>query len=604
MKFPRAFEKSLRSKVMVLALATTIAALVLSAVGLIIYDLRAYERQWSSDLVTQAEVLARASAPALSFGDRETATKDLSVMRVRPRVLAAALYTREGKLFATYVKPDARLPEFPATPSADGYRIEGGQFIFFRTVVENGERIGTVHMRSLYDPWDRLTDYLTIILVVMIASLLVAALISGWLQSAVTGPILDVARVSREVREKRDYSLRAQKTTADEIGQLVDSFNSMVAETGRRAEALRLADQRKDEFLATLAHELRNPLAPIRNALEILRIAGADPQKSTAAREMMERQLVQMVRLVDDLLDVSRITTGKLAVRKTVLELQSVLRDAVEIARPFIESRRHKFDMVLPPEPVAIEGDRTRLAQVFSNLLNNAAKYTEAGGQILLSAAIEGRDAVVRVRDNGIGLAPQSLDSIFDMFVQVDRTLERSQAGLGVGLTLAKRLVELHDGSIEARSEGEGKGSEFVVRLPLTGARVESRRERRDGATAERGRRILLADDNVDFASSLGELLSARGHEVRIAHDGAEAIALAEEFMPEVAFVDIGMPKVHGYEVARRLRAAPATAGALLVAVTGWGQDNDRKRAREAGFDRHLVKPVDPDQLEGILESY
>ena len=603
MKFIAAIQQSLRTKVMVLALATTVSALGLTALGLVIYDLQAYERQWSNDLVTQAEVLARASAPALSFGDRATAEKDLSVMRVRPRVLSAALYTRDGKLFATYAKPGVKAPEFAPAPLADGYTISGDEFVLFRKVIENGEPIGTVHLRSLYQPWDRLRDYLTILMAVMIASLAVAALLSGWLQSAVTGPILEVAQLAREVRERRDYSLRARKTTEDEIGQLVDSFNSMLAESGRRAEALRQADERKDEFLATLAHELRNPLAPIRNALEILRIAGDDPAKAKAAREMMERQVVQMVRLVDDLLDVSRITTGKLAVRKAVLELQAVLRDAVEIVKPFIEERRHKFDMVLPAEPIGIEGDRTRLAQVFSNLINNAAKYTDPGGQLLLSAAIEGREAVIRVRDNGVGLAPESRENIFDMFVQVDRTLERSQAGLGVGLTLAKRLVELHDGTIEVNSDGVGKGSEFVVRLPLTYARVEDGRGRREAGRAP-GRRVLLADDNVDFVTSLGELLSARGHDVRVAHDGEEALRAAEEFEPEVAFVDIGMPKVHGYEVARRLRARPATSGALLVAVTGWGQENDRKRAREAGFDRHLVKPVDPDEIDTILESY
>ncbi|HET6266000.1 MAG TPA: ATP-binding protein, partial [Usitatibacter sp.] len=383
-----------------------------------------------------------------------------------------------------------------------------------------------------------------------------------------------------------------------------DSFNNMLAEAGRRAEALRLADQRKDEFLATLAHELRNPLAPIRNALEILRVAGDDPEKARLAREMMQRQLAQMVRLVDDLLDVSRITTGKLAVRKTVLDLQSVLRDAVEIARPFIESRRHKFDMVLPAEPIVVEGDRTRLAQVFSNLLNNAAKYTDPGGQILVSAAREGRSAVVRVRDNGIGLTHEAIGTIFDMFVQVDRSLERSQAGLGVGLTLARRLVELHDGTIEARSDGVDKGAELVVRLPVSNARLTDGAARRAGGPDAAARRILLADDNIDFATSLGQLLSARGHDVRIVHDGEEALREAKSFAPEVAFVDIGMPKVHGYEVARQLRSLPSTAGALLVAVTGWGQEDDRKRAREAGFDRHLVKPVDPADIEQILESY
>ena len=601
---PASVQRSLRAKVSALMLVTAIASLLLSAAGLVIYDLQAFERQWSADMVSQAEVLARASAPALSFGDRQAAEKDLSVMRVRPRVIAAALYTPDGKLFATYRKPNESAPEFPAAPDADGHRIENGQFVLFRKVVENGDTIGTVYLRSLYTPWERLRDYLTILGAVMIASLAVSALLSGWMQKAVTEPILEVARLAREVMARRDYSLRARKTTEDEIGQLVDAFNDMLAEAGRRTEELRLADQRKDEFLAMLAHELRNPLAPIRNALEILRMAGNDPAKATAAREMMQRQVAQMVRLVDDLLDVSRITTGKLAVRKAVIELQSVLRDAVEIARPFVEARRHKFDLVLPREPIIVEGDRTRLAQVFSNLLNNAAKYTDPGGQILLSAAREDRSAVVRVRDNGIGLAPESMSSIFDMFVQVDRTLERSQAGLGVGLTLARRLVELHDGAIEAHSEGPGRGSEFVVRLPLSYARLGEGATRRREATDATARRILLADDNVDFATSLGQLLAARGHDVRIVHDGEEAIREAEAFEPEVAFVDIGMPKVHGYDVARQLRSQPATAGALLVAVTGWGQDNDRKRAREAGFDRHLVKPVDPAEIEQILESY
>jgi len=600
---PRFISHSLRNKVMVMALATTLVALLLSALGLVIYDLRAYERQWSTDLEAQADVLARASAPALSFADRNTAEKDLSVMRVRQHIVAAALYTPDGKLFATYVKNGAEVPAFPPAPGPDGYRIAGDELILFRSVVENGEKIGTVHLRSTYRPWDRLRDYLTILFGVMVASLAVAAVVASWMQKAVIGPILEVAGLAHRVRETRDYSVRARKTTEDETGQLVDAFNEMLAESGRRAAALRQADERKDEFLATLAHELRNPLAPIRNALEILRVAGDDPQKAQMAREMMQRQLTQMVRLVDDLLDVSRITTGKLAVRKEPLELQSVLRDAVEIVRPFIDARRHRFDCVLPDEPILVEGDRTRLAQVFSNLLNNAAKYTDPGGQILLSAAREGSDAVVRVRDNGVGLAPESLEHIFDMFVQVDRTLERSQAGLGVGLTLARRLVQLHEGVIEAHSDGTGRGSEFVVRIPLSYARIAEVARAAEPARAGTGRRILLADDNIDFAASLGDLLSAQGHDVRIAHDGAEALRTAEAFHPEVAFVDIGMPKVHGYEVARRMRAAPGTARTLLVAVTGWGQENDRKRAREAGFDRHLVKPVDPGEIEAILEG-
>ena len=598
-----AVDRSLRRKLMALVVATTVSALVFSAIGLVMYDLRSYEQQSSADLASQAEVLARAAAPALSFNDQRTAEKDLSVMQVRPRVLAAALYTRDGRLFATYTKPGQAVPPFPSAPGADGYVIERGNLVLFKNVVENNEAVGTVYVRGLYNPWDRLRDYLTILFVVMIVSLAVALLLSGWLQSAVTAPILEIAHVSREVMDKRDYSLRVRKTTEDEIGQLVDAFNAMLAEVGRRSEALREADRRKDEFLATLAHELRNPLAPIRNALEILRIAGDDPQKALKAREMMERQVNQMVRLVDDLLDVSRITTGKLTVRRSVIDVHAAVRDAIETARPFVESRRHALEVRMEPEALPVSGDRTRLAQVFSNLLNNSAKYTEPGGRITLTAVREPRHAVVSVKDNGIGLTRESIASIFDMFVQVDRSLERSQAGLGVGLTLARRLVELHDGSIDVRSEGVGKGSEFIVRLPLAAKAEDAAALPPSQRGGERTRRILLADDNIDFANSLAALLSARGHEVHVVHDGAAALQEAERFAPDIAFVDIGMPKVQGYEVARRLRALPSTSACVLVAVTGWGQDNDRRRAREAGFDRHLVKPVDPHEIEAILES-
>jgi signal transduction histidine kinase/ActR/RegA family two-component response regulator len=600
-----AVRHSVRSKAILLVLASTVSALALSAVGLVLYDLRAYERQWTTDLTTQAEILARASAPALSFDDRGTAAKDLSLLKVRPFMLAGALYTREGELFATYTKPgyDA---QFPRQAAREGYSIQGDQLSLFHRVVEEGETIGTVYLVAYYRPWSRLVDYLTIIGLVMIASLAVTALFSGWLQSAITMPILEVASVAREVMGQRDYSLRARKTTDDEIGELVDSFNAMLAESGRRAQELRDADQRKDEFLATLAHELRNPLAPLRNALEILRVKDVDPAIAEKARQMMQRQLAQMVRLVDDLLDVSRITTGKLAVRREPLPLQSAVQDALETVRPFMESRRHQLDVSLPPEPLLVHGDRTRLAQIFSNLLNNAAKYTEPGGRVWLSLQAEGHEAVLRVRDTGIGLDPHALSTIFDMFVQVDRSLERTQAGLGVGLTLAKRLVTLHGGTIAGRSEGGGLGSEFEVRLPLAPSAPEAgegARASEPPPAAPKKLRILVADDNADAATSLGQLLSGRGHEVRVVHDGAEALAAARTLQPDVAFLDIGMPKVHGYEVARRLREETATRRTLLVALTGWGRDDDRQRAKEAGFDRHLVKPPEPAEIDRILEA-
>jgi len=600
----RRLQTSISRKIMLLVLVTTASALLLSAAGLVVYDLRAYETQWTDDLNLQAEILARASAPALAFDDHQTAEKDLSIIRARPEVLSAAIYTDAGRLFATYLKQGEPPQSFPLRPEVNGYRIIGDEVVVFRRVVERGEPLGTIYIRARYLPWNRVLDYLAILGVVMVASLALASLVFGWLQRGVTAPILEVARVAREVMHHRDYSLRARKTSEDEIGELVDAFNGMLAEAGRRAEALREADRRKDEFLATLAHELRNPLAPLRNAVEILRTPQSSPEMHERALGMMDRQLRQMVRLVDDLLDVSRITTGKLTVRKSVFDLREAVRDAVETVRPFIDSRTHELETRLPEEPLAVDGDRARLAQVIGNLLHNAAKYTEPGGRISIAAAVEDGDVVVRVRDSGIGLDERSIASIFDMFVQVDRSLTRSHAGLGVGLTLARRLIGLHDGTITAYSEGLGSGSEFILRLPLADgvARAETpastRAPRRD-----RPKRILLADDNVDFARSLAAVLERRGHEVRIAHDGAEALREVESFRPDFAFLDIGMPKVHGYELARRLRERAETADCVLVAVTGWGQEDDRRRAREAGFVRHLVKPVDPAEIESIVEG-
>ena len=597
--------RSLRRKVMVLVLGTTAAALALSALALAIYDLRNYARASTADILSQADVLGRASAPALSFGDRRDAEKDLSMMRVRPHVTVAALYDRDNRLFATYASRDGDTAgPAPSVAGEEGARIREGTIEAFRRVTENGEMVGTVYLHELYDPWPRLVDYLSIIVMVMVASLGLAALLLARWQGTVTTPILEVARVSREVMDRRDFSQRVARTTHDEVGQLVDAFNAMIAEVGRRTDALRLADQRKDEFLATLAHELRNPLAPIRNALEILRRVGDHPEKSRRARDMMERQVSQMVRLVDDLLDVSRITTGKLAVRKAVIDLRGPLRDAVEIARPYIDSRRHVLEVAIPNEPLTVEGDRTRLAQVFSNLLNNAAKYTPPGGRIAMAVAHDDREARVSIIDAGIGIDAESLSRIFDMFVQVDISLDRSTAGLGVGLTLARRLAELHGGTLEAASEGVGKGSTFLVRLPLSTLHLDdAQRDARDPGATHAERRVLLADDNQDFATSLADILLARGHDVRVARDGEEALRMAAEFRPEVAFLDIGMPKLHGYEVARRMRADPVLAACTLVAVTGWGQESDRLRSREAGFDRHLTKPVNPADIESILEA-
>jgi len=313
----------------------------------------------------------------------------------------------------------------------------------------------------------------------------------------------------------------------------------------------------------------------------------------------MQRQLQQMVRLVDDLLDVSRITTGKLAVRKTHVDVRDAVREAVETVQPFLESRHHALEVSIAPEPLEVDGDAARLSQVFGNLLHNAAKYTEPGGHLAISASHEDGNVVVRVKDDGIGLDPSALASIFEMFVQVDRSLTRAQAGLGVGLTLARRLVSLHGGTVTAYSGGLGHGTELIVRLPA----ADAVGTHAPGFPGHVPKRVLLADDNIEFAAGIAEAIENAGHEVRIAHDGAQALLEAQEFKPDIAFLDIGMPKVHGYEVARRLREDPSLRGITLVALTGWGHADDRDRAREAGFDRHLVKPVEAVDVLALVEE-
>jgi signal transduction histidine kinase len=372
------------------------------------------------------------------------------------------------------------------------------------------------------------------------------------------------------------------------------------AELARQAEALREADRRKDEFLAMLAHELRNPLAPIRNGLQVLRLAGEDRALAERTWGLMGRQVDHLSRLVDDLLDVSRITRGKVELRPAPVDLRAVLAAAVETARPLIDAKHHRLTVTQPGRPVRVSADPVRLAQVVGNLLNNAAKYSEEGATITLSLDAEGDRAVVRVRDTGVGIPPEMLPRVFDLFTQIDRTLDRSQGGLGIGLTLVKSLVELHGGTVEAASGGAGTGSEFTVRLPLLPGADAAAADAAPEPPAPR-RRVLVVDDNHDAGDSLGDLLVLSGHEVRVARNGTQAVEVAREFRPDVALLDIGLPGMSGYELAGRLRAEPFGPALLLVALTGYGQDEDRRRTREAGFDHHLTKPADLGQLAGLL---
>jgi PAS domain S-box-containing protein len=369
--------------------------------------------------------------------------------------------------------------------------------------------------------------------------------------------------------------------------------------------ALRETDRRKDEFIATLSHELRNPLSPIRTATQLLDDGGLDPERERWARGVVRRQVEQMSRLLDDLLDVSRITQGKLRVRVEPTSLCAIVDAAVETARPLLDARRHELRLQPLPRPVTVRVDAVRLAQVLSNLLTNAAKYTDPGGCVTLSGAVEGRTLLLSVRDTGVGWAPEAQPALFRMFSQLHDTGGRSGGGLGIGLALVRGLVELHGGTVEASSPGPGAGSEFVVRLPDAVVEDAAGHEAGDrrAATDAPPLRVLVADDNRDAADSLALLLSLDGHTVRIARDGREALLLAESQRPEVALLDIGMPGLDGYELARRLRADPRHAGVRLIALTGWGQDEDRRRALDAGFDHHLTKPVDLDDLARLLRA-
>ena len=375
-----------------------------------------------------------------------------------------------------------------------------------------------------------------------------------------------------------------------------------VTERMRTLEALREADRRKDEFLATLAHEIRNPLAPIRNELEVMRMARGNPDVIEHSRAVMDRQLAHLVHLVDDLMDVSRITRGKLELRRAELALDAVLQAALETSRPLIEAARHNLTLNMPRTPVYVLGDLTRLAQIFSNLLNNAAKYTPPGGRITLTASEVDGKAVIQVRDTGVGITAEALPGVFEMFTQANR--DRGLApGLGIGLALVHVLTEMHGGSVTAESDGLGAGSTFTVRLPmLQASEIEAAGAGAQSAVAESvRRRILVADDNLDAAESLAMLLTMMGHEVRAAHDGAQAVEQAEQFRPDLILMDVGMPRLDGLQAAAQIRSMEWGASPVIVALTGWGQDADRKRSKEAGCDVHLVKPLDFDRLTTLL---
>ena len=616
--------RSLRAKVVIVVLLTTFAALAVSAGALLVYEIRNYSAFLLEDAQTQAELLARhhgSRAPIRRSGHR---AHESGALEQRQEINAAAVYSANGELFASYARtPDSRVSTARPTGHDDRRAHADG----FQPVVLNDEVWGTVYLRSSYVIGDRVRGYVFILGSVMLTSLLVAALISLWLAGGITDPLQAVTDVARRVIEQRNFTLRARRTTDDEIGVFVDAFNAMLGEVGQRAQELedsnRALQQETEERRAgrgrAAARRPTQGRVPRHARSRAAQPARADGQLDGAARDaappirptikraqgIVRRQLEQMVRLVDDLLDVSRITSGKLVIRKQAVELATVVQNAVDTARPVLDERRQTLEVDLPQAPIHLYADAVRLSQVFSNLLNNAAKYSEPGKHIALRAAASGDQVGVRIEDHGVGIAPHALATIFEMFTQVDAAAP-TQSGLGVGLALARSLVELHDGTIAAESRGPGRGSTFTVTLPTTAAAAAAEVAASGAGTAHAANGSPGSCSSTTTSTSRRACRSccaAWATRSAVAHDASEALVAARELEPEMGFLDLGLPDISGYELAGALRAQPESAKTVLVAVSGWGQPRDRERSREAGFVLHLVKPVEIKSIESAIAT-
>jgi len=608
-------EHSVRHKLLAVIVRTTAIALFLAAVAMSLVDMTAYRNARALQLSTEAGILALATAPALAFDDQAAAQRSLSALRAHAAVMAAALYTADGSLYASYSKADRPAPPVRLPASLDSVTQLRDEVRVTQRITHNGEYLGTIYLRARFDMLPRIFTYFAITLLVTVLGGIASLVLSTPLQQAISTPLDSMTRVASRVVEERDYSQRAAKGANDEIGLVVDAFNRMLDEVQARTRALevsdaalRKADRRKDEFLATLAHELRNPLAPIRNAAELLRLHAADDRQREKAREIISRQVKRMGLLLDDLLDVSRITQQRLVLKKEQVSLASVVSTAVETVRPLIDTKQHSLEVSLPPNPIELDADPLRLSQAVSNLLHNAAKYTDPCGHIRLSAELTASELCIAVSDSGIGIDPELLPTIFQMFTQVDAPIDRTEGGLGIGLALVRGLVALHGGTVEAVSAGAGQGSTFTLRLP--GACVRACKSHDDtgepGSRMPHGptRRILVADDNVDAAESLALIIRMWDHEVSVAQTGSAALEIALRDRPDVCILDIGMPGLSGYEVARSIRTQPWGRDTVLFAMTGWGQSEDVERAKAAGFNEHMTKPVDLARLADLLAHH
>ena len=496
-------------------------------------------------------------------------------------VIASAYYAIP---FALYYLVRGRRAEIPYP----GIFLMFAAFIFF---------CGTTHLMEIWTVWN--PDY-------RLAGAIKA--LTGIVSVATMFALLQLMPQAMLLRSPRQLQQEVEARTA-ELARVNGELRAQIAARDLAERQLREQDQRKDEFLATLAHELRNPLAPIRHAVKLLASSSSSAEQQRWSREVIERQADRMALLLDDLLDVSRITRGRLELKKEPVDLADLVRSAVETVEPAIEAKEHVLRVSLPPGSTELDVDPLRLSQAISNLLTNAAKYTPRGGQISLSADVTAAHLVLTVSDTGVGFDPAIASLLFEMFSQADAGIEGPRDGLGIGLSLVKGLVQLHGGSVRAESRGKGFGSEFTISLPSTvilstSPPASATRDLSSTPTTEMSARILIADDNRDAADSMGLLLELSGHEVIVAHSGNDALALGRQHLPEVVILDIGMPDMNGYDVARTARSEPWGKKAFLIALTGWGQADDKERARDAGFDRHLTKPVDPDVVEEIIKAY
>jgi PAS domain S-box-containing protein len=723
---------SVRGQLVRVVLLTTALALLTMTAALLYRDLTDYRQAQVGDLGTEAGIISLVTVPALQFDDRRAAERNLAALSEKPNVLAAALYSADGALYASYVRDGATQPPGRLGQPGPPVAFASGRLEVTREIRQDGEYLGFIRLSSDYDPWAHVRAYVGVLAVMMLLSLGVALLLAAGLRRRIIGPVEALTAVANDIVTRRDTSLRAPPAALKEFSVVVQAFNSVLDEAEERTHALResenlyraigesidygvwvcdssgrniyssesflrllgitqeqcsnlgwsdalhpedaeatisawkdcvesggfwyrehrflgadkryhpilaqgvpmhdeagnisgwaginldiarlkktenalrKADRRKDDFLATLAHELRNPLAPIRHAARLLGIQGLDATQAQVARDIITRQVARMALLLDDLLEVSRITRGKLELRKERVSLASLVKAAVETSRPLIESKQHEFTVRMPEEPVELYVDPLRISQSLSNLLTNAAKYTDAGGRIHLEVRSLPGETEFSVRDSGIGLAAPLLSTIFEMFSQVNSVIDRSEGGLGIGLALVKGLVALHGGRVEAASEGTGQGSTFTIHLPgepMGGSNTPEIAQASGPAARARGR-ILVVDDNVDAGTTLAMVLRSYGHTVFTADSGATGLRVGAQELPDVVILDIGMPELNGYEVARRLRRMPWGGNVLLLALTGWGQKEDIERAHNAGFDAHMTKPADPERIERLLEEF